>query len=117
MARKRNINRNKKAKDGKKGKSLVALAVTATVSVLLAAVFGVGVLMYYFAPQNSDTVKVNVPSYVGMREESAVSDRRFLIEKEWVESDDGHTGIVISQYPPANAARKLCAYAACGFST
>ena len=108
MARNRNINKNKKGKKNKKEKSLVALGVTAAISVLLAALLGVGVLTYYFAPQKSDAITVNVPSYLGMDEKNALSDSQFLIEKEWVESDNTQRGKVISQYPHANAARKLC---------
>jgi beta-lactam-binding protein with PASTA domain len=107
VARNRNINRNKKDKEKKKAKSLVALGVTAAISVFLAALLGVGVLMYYFAPQKSDAVTVNVPSYLGIDEKNAMSDSQFLIEKEWVESDNAQRGKVISQYPSANSARKL----------
>ncbi len=104
MAKGRNVNKNKK---GKKPRSLVGLTVAAAASVLLAAAFAVGTLFYYFAPPVTEAVTVNVPSYIGMDEQNAVSDSQFLIEKEWVESKNAQKGKVISQYPSANAKRKL----------
>ena len=107
MAKGRNINKNKQNKKGKKARSLVGLAVTSGAAVLLAVTVAALVLFYYFAPPVDETVTVNVPSYIGMDEQNAVSDSQFLVEKEWVESENAQKGKVISQHPSANAKRKL----------
>ena len=96
----------KKTKN-KETRQIRSLVVIAVVSFATCAVFGIGMLVYFFAPRNTDAEVLTIPDLVGCVETEIPCGDCIEIEKEWIFSSDAEKGKVISQEPYAGARRKI----------
>jgi beta-lactam-binding protein with PASTA domain len=97
----------------KETRQIRRLAVITLVSFATCAVFGIGMLVYFFAPQNTYSEIVIVPDLIGCDVSEITYSDRIEIEREWIFSRDAENGKVISQEPYAGARRKVAGGQTC----
>ena len=83
------------------------LFIIALLSVLVPILLCVGTLAFYFAPRERRVEVIEIPSFIGIREEALRDSDSIRLKREWIYSSVEEKGKVISQNPSANSKRKL----------
>ena len=93
--------------------SIKKIAVTAMISLFVAAFSWVGVLCFFFVDFSGGLKTIEIPDFVGLRFEDLVQAEGISIESEPVFSSDIPEGVVISQEPLGGAKRKIAEGESC----
>ena len=101
------MKKDKKTNRTKEKQSIKRLYLLTAMSGIVCALLAVLTFVFFFVPRDKDTYILTVPKLVGLAESDIGRYQDIEVTREWIYSDDGKRGEVISQEPYGGARRKL----------